>query len=226
MTEPSYEVRVATQFALCVTFGDEATPKYCRPSNVNSGLDLWSYSPKSKGFTTAMDEATLAAKVAQGTHGLGVFAASVQEVIKKLLSLAGQWEDEYNPLRDAGIHVSHVQPNFLPVLLMFWGMNHSHAAYTVFGTAVAAGRHPMSVFLVNSLYVVANLTVKSLVCPNRSVGTAVVVCFDNMLRQKLPPRVYDMVKANDIYREGITYGELGAVFRSIMSRCDVRMFCQ
>ena len=82
--------------------------------------------------------------------------------------------------------------------------------------------------MLDFLYVVANLTVKALVCPNRSAGTAVVTSLDGMLRQKMDARCYDALQGKDIIRKGITYKELFSYFGLVLNRtpCNVATFRQ
>lgn len=191
---------VKSVFDSQVTFGDEAGPKTARQPTYD--LPVMRYRPEKKGFKALTDVPALTAKL----DSFG-FNPAIVTSVKYLLNFVAGSEDDCTPLQDMGIDIKAVDRACLPGLAYFWADR-----LGVFFQEVANAGKAASIYS-DVVYILVNLTVKSIFSPHRSVSSPVLTSVKLFFE-----RCFGSGKGDVFEKEhfiwGMTYAELGPIFGS------------
>lgn len=129
--------------------------------------------------------------------------------LQAVLPIVTNWEDEINPLNDAGIEFGLIPVGVLPDLISYWGnANASGLVSTAVGNPATLNQ--------KVVYTLVNMTIKTIFSPYRSVSNRLLRNLENLWLH------WGGVQCSDLFREtvgilGTTYEEQIPVFLHLLS---------
>lgn len=201
--------RFKREFDLNVTFGHEGGYRTDRKMRTETLLPLDQYTPEGEQYRTDINPAAMISNATANCPGLS-HNARQQLVIQSLMSLVTpDWEDKFSPLKDKGIETESI-PDYLVVDLMNW----VHEGMAAEIAAKMAENHTWKVrpSLKNLL---ANLVLKMLVCPDRSVSMKHLRQFKEFMNISYG-QYFAQEKMDTVVADGYTYHELRAFWATLL----------
>lgn len=193
--------RFKREFDLNVTFGHEGGYQTDRKMRTETLLPLDQYTPEGEQYRTDIDPGAMRRNALTHCPGLSSDAGQVQ-LIDGLMSLVTpDWEDKFSPLKDKGIETETIPDHVVPDL-MLWV--HKSMATEIAGKMAENHTWKVRPSLKNLL---ANLVLKMLVCPDRSVSMKHLRQFKEFMNFSYG-QYFAQEKMDTVVADGYTYHEL------------------
>ena len=216
MNDPDVQKMVLAAFRARVSFGDETTEPVDPDINTDTlGFPLCGVVLDGTGFKTKMDHASLQAAV----DGSYATAGVMNQAFMGILSSAGSWEHENNPLKDPGMKLGSGVSFYLPCVLNAFSpvMCQQYVGFVgglAGNTACVLDTDPQYVrglisavdhVVLDSIAVnlLVHVAVKNVVCPRRSVSVHLLTELGMFGRKVLG--AHRLLGFSDLFIQGVTY---------------------
>lgn len=224
MDSDELQTLMALHFQTNVSFGNETTRKpvgsllTCQ----ETFLPLTMYKPESPGFIADVSVTTVGAIIDGFLQAQGITDQPTQILCVRLwqaMSMNPNWQDEFNPLNDQSIPAEAVRPeDVLPLLHVCQHVAVTASLVTHIQCLAPGGGNAFKLEFVRFM---ANVFLKMMICPCRSVSAALLADLENIVTAGSSSDF-----CCDFFQSrvpvGITYVDMLRVFQDILIHVGIK----